>query len=116
MGSAQVIACGTRANGHASLQVKVPSALPMEMRARIREIIKVETDPEHRGKGHAKALLERVCIAADLSDTWLLLHVEPGDDETTMQGLVKLYTRFGFVPFQASPMLMIRRSGVAGSA
>ena len=116
MGSAQVIACGLRANNHASLEVKVPSALPLEMRSGIREIMAVQTDPGHRGKGHAKDLLERVCIAADLSDTWLFIHVEPSDDETTMQGLVKLYTRFGFVPFQASPMLMIRRSGVAGSA
>ena len=106
-----VIACGTRANDHASLQVKAPSALPLEMRARIREVTAVQTDPEHRGKGHAKDLLERVCIAADLSDTWLLLHVEPSDDDTTMPGLIKLYTRFGFVPFQAQPLLMIRQTG-----
>ena len=105
-----MIACGTRTNEHASLQVKVPSALPLEMRRHIREVTAVQTDPEHRGKGHAKALLERVCIAADLSDTWLLLHVDPSDDETTMPGLIKLYTRFGFMPFQAQPLLMIRRS------
>ena len=106
-----MIACGTRTNDHASLQVKVPGALPLEMRTRIREVTKVETAPEHRGKGYAKDLIERLCISADLSDTWLMLHVEPGDDETTMPGLIKLYTRFGFEPFQSAPLLMIRRSG-----
>ena len=105
-----MIACGIRTNDHASLKVCVPTALPLHMRARIREIRGVETAPDHRGKGFAKDLLERVCIAADLSDTWLMLHVDPGDADTTMQGLVDLYTGFGFRPFQAEPLLMVREA------
>ena len=105
-----MIACGTRSNDHASLKVCVPTALPPHLRARIREIRSVETAPDHRGKGFAKDLLERVCIAADLSDTWLMLHVEPGDGDTTMQGLVDLYGKFGFKPFQSAPMLMVREA------
>ena len=55
-------------------------------------------------------MLQRVCIAADLSDTWLMVHVDPSDDSTTMPGLIKLYTRLGFEPFQVKPLLMIRRA------
>ena len=80
-----MLACGTRTNDHASLKVCVPTALPMHLRARIREIRSVETVPDQRGKGFAKDLLERVCISADLSGTWLMLHVEPGDDVTTAE-------------------------------
>ena len=105
-----MIACGTRANGHASLKVCVPTALPPHLRARIREIRSVETAPDQRGKGFAKDLLERVCISADLSDTWLMLHVAPSDSDTTMQGLIDLYGGFGFKPFQAEPLLMVREA------
>ena len=106
-----MIALGTRTNDHASLKVCVPTALPMHMRARIREIRSVETDPDHRGKGFAKDLLGRVCVAADLSDTWLMLNVVPSDSTTDFQGLLNLYGSFGFRPFQSEPaLLMIRQS------
>lgn len=106
-----MIALGARNNDHASLKVCIPTALPMHMRARIRELRSIETEPEHRGKGYAKDLIERVCIAADLSDTWLMLHVDPGNSDTTVQGLLDLYGSFGFRPFQTEPaLLMIRQS------
>ena len=109
-----MIALGIRKNDHASLKVCIPTALPLHMRGRIREIRNVETELEYRGKGHAKDLLERVCIAADLSDTWLMLNVAPGDDVTSQQGLLDLYGGFGFAPFQSEPaMLMIRQSAHA---
>ena len=106
-----MIALGIRKNDHASLKVCIPTALPMHMRSRIREIRNVETELEHRGKGHAKDLLERICIAADLSDTWLMLNVVPSDATTNYPGLVNLYGGCGFIPFQSEPaLLMIRRS------
>lgn len=104
-----MIACGKRQNDHASLEVCVPKALPMHMRAKIREIKSVYTDPEHRGKGYAKSLLARIIISADLSDTWLMLHVDP-DEDTDKQRLVNLYVALGFKPFQAEPLLMVRPS------
>lgn len=108
-----MIACGTRTNDHASLKVCVPTALPIHMRAKIREIVSLETEPEHRGKGYAKDLLERICISADLSDTWLMLAVEPGDAETDKQRLLNLYVRAGFSPIQAAPVIMMIRPSAA---
>lgn len=104
-----MIACGIRKNDHASLEVCVPTALPQHMRAKIREVKSFHTDPEHRGKGFGKDLLTRLIISADLSDTWLMLHVEP-DDEADKPRLANLYASFGFKPFQAEPLLMIRPS------
>jgi len=111
-----MIACGIRQNEHARLKVGIPKALPLYMRAKIREVSGVETDADHRGKGYARSLLARVCISADLDDTWLLVHVEPGDDTTDKARLLKLYLSLGFVPFQADPLLMIRQSAHARAA
>ena len=111
-----MIACGARTNDHARLEVCVPTALPRHMRARIREIRGLETDADHRGEGHARDLLQRTCIAADFTDTWLMIHVDPGEADTHMQGLVALYSSFGFIPFQASPLLMVRQSAHARAA
>lgn len=105
-----MIACGIRTNDHASLKVRVPTALPMHMRGKVREIVSLETEAEHRGKGYAKDLLARICISADLSDTWLMLVAEPGDDGTDKQRLLNLYSRAGFAPIQADPILMVRPS------
>ena len=113
MGS--LIACGKRDNGPASLRIAVPTALPLHLRARIREVVEVYTDPEDRGKGHARDLMQRVCTSADFSNTWLMVHVEPGEQAIELQRLAEFYARLGFTPFQATPLLMVRQS-VTGRA
>lgn len=106
-----MIACGPRSNEHASLEICVPTALPLHMRAKIREVRAVETDPAHRGKGHARDLMQRICTSADLSDTWLMVKVEPGDLGTDKVRLARWYMSHGFTPIQSEPaILMVRQS------
>lgn len=92
--------------GAASCLVVRANALPVKMRAGIAELTKLFTPEASRGKGDATQLLHNVCRIADRDNAVLMLGVR--DDEI---GLCAFYTRFGFQPIQAKPMLMARRPG-----
>lgn len=104
------MAPGTRTEGHASLKVNVAKALPQTMRANVMELTDVRTDPAHRGQGEATNLMMRTCMEADIARKFLLVQVEPSDDSPLdFTGLSNFYMRFGFVPIQTTPaMLMVR--------
>lgn len=103
-----IMPVGLRNFGPASLKIGVPSALPHKMREKVRELSSFTTEAEHRGHGFARDLMAQVCFEADLSGTWLFLHVDPEDD-TDRTRLANFYLSCGFEPIQAEPLLMIRR-------
>lgn len=56
----------------------------------------VYVNPEKRGTGKAKQLIQKVVAAADKTGTTLHLDIAPQDKSTTADGLRKLYEGFGF--------------------
>lgn len=111
---------GVRKQGHASLKVNVAKALPQHMRADIRELTQVRTEPEYRGRGEARDLMLAVCLDADVDEKFLLVHVEPADDSPMdKEALANFYVSLGFQPIQSEPLLMVRphiRAAIAGSS
>jgi GNAT superfamily N-acetyltransferase len=100
---------GIRQQGHCTLKVGVAKALPLAMRRQVYEISAVRTEPEYRGRGDASALVFSTCGDADLAGKFLLVHVEPDPDSPLDRGkLAQFYSRFGFAPIQAEPLLMVR--------
>ena len=100
---------GKRTEGHASLKLGFCQAVPAPMRGKVREISSVEVPQEHRGQGHARALMRKVCQEADLNHMALLLEVEPyGDEPMTTEQLAYWYERLGFKVIQPSPLVMVR--------
>lgn len=101
---------GLREHGPASLKVRVAKALPQKMRANVFEITSVRTEPEYRGRGHARSLMLDTCLEADLAGKFLLVHVEPDPDSPIDEiKLSDFYAGLGFRPLQSSPVkLMIR--------
>lgn len=100
--------CTDFSNEHSSLQVCVPEGYDSEVAARAREVIGLYTDPGHRNKGHAKALMEQVIQEAETAGFALLLHCKPEDGQTDSKRLQSFYASLGFVVFQHSPLLMCR--------
>lgn len=100
---------GPRALGPASCAIAVPIALPLAMRGKMRELVRVAVPVADRGKGHASDLLASVTMESDRTRTGLLLTVEPGDGLDRNQ-LAAWYARLGFLPIQAEPLLMARMS------
>jgi predicted GNAT family acetyltransferase len=100
---------GIREHGHASLKVNVAKALPIHMRKQVYEISSVRTEPEYRGQGWASELLFSTCTDADIAGKFLMVHVKPDDDSPLDRNrLAEFYSRFGFAPIQAEPLLMVR--------
>lgn len=99
---------GLRKLKSASLRVAVPMGLPSEMRPHIRELIDVQATNKRRG--HASALIGKVCKEAD--DEWftLMLEVKPFADGATLEQLTKFYGKHGFVVFQTEPATLMARS------
>jgi hypothetical protein len=88
----------------------LPVALPINMRADVIELSKLRTLPGERGKGYATELLLDVCIEADMARKFLFLCVEPDDDcPLTTKQLSEMYLRFGFVPIQSDPAVLMTR-------
>jgi GNAT superfamily N-acetyltransferase len=56
----------------------------------------VYVNPNKRGTGEAKKLIQKVVDAADKTGTILHLDIAPQDKSTTKEGLQKLYEGFGF--------------------
>lgn len=103
---------GRYQRGEATCLVKRSVQVPMEMRNGLREISKLETPVEHRGKGHATELLKAICDEADTQALVLLLHVAPfGDTDLGASQLERWYEKFGFQTIQAEPKLMARMVG-----
>jgi GNAT superfamily N-acetyltransferase len=103
---------GLHRHGSASCVIKDSILVPKEMRKGLRELTKLHTPAESRGKGHATALLHDVCAKADEAGVLLLLHVEPyAQPDMTKAQLEAWYVRFGFQMIQPDPLLMARMVG-----
>jgi GNAT superfamily N-acetyltransferase len=103
---------GKYQRGEATCLVKRSVQVPVFMRDGLREISKLETPVEHRGKGHATELLKAICEEADTQSLVLLLHVAPfGEAELGASQLERWYERFGFQTIQEEPKLMARMVG-----
>ena len=72
------------------------------------ELVELQTLPHFRDSGYATALLARICLEVDNNRLALLIHVEPGGETIDPTRLRKLYERFDFRQYQASPLLMVR--------
>lgn len=101
---------GLRLNEGCSLRVCIPDGYPDEIKQVAREIIDLTTIPELRNQGYAKKLLGQVCQESDVSGYSLLIQVKPFDETTEKVRLQKFYAKFGFVVFQAEPLLMCRKA------
>lgn len=97
---------GLRTHKQASLRIAIPTALPVEMWEKMREVRSLKS--ESHGKGHAKRLMYNVCHEADLAWLTLLIHVEPFDDGMSAEQLEKFYRKFGFEKIQDAPLLIAR--------
>lgn len=98
---------GIRQHKSASLRIARPVGLPEDMREGVSEIISVQAGNQR--KGHATALLARVCHEADRLHQVLLLRVESYDDGMGNDELLKWYGRHGFNVVQRDPAVLMAR-------
>ncbi|MDR7094144.1 GNAT family N-acetyltransferase [Hydrogenophaga laconesensis] len=94
-------------NEHASCQVVQNPELPADME-RVREVVRVWTDPAFRNEGYATELMKAVCDEADSEGVVLILQPKPFDANIAKARLLGFYARFGFVKTQDQPVLMAR--------
>ena len=94
-------------NEHASCEVVKNHELPAEM-DRVRELVRVWTDPEHRKQGYATELVRSVCDDADANSVVLILQPRPFGHVQGLKALEGWYRRFGFIRTQDNPVLMAR--------
>lgn len=94
-------------NEHASAEVVRNTSLPEGMES-VLEVVRVWTDPEHRGQGYASAVMNEVIRDADRTATVLLLNPKPFGRVGVLD-LVGWYQQFGFVVIQQKPTLMARQ-------
>lgn len=100
-----------RMNEGASCEVQVPIAFGDEVQQKCRELTNLKTEPDKRGQGFAKKLLEQVCQEADNAKMALIIYCKPEEEGIVSTRLQKFYAKFGFVVFQTSPCLMVRPHG-----
>lgn len=101
---------GKYKHGAASCKLAYSQALPAHMRGRILEILSLEVPPESRGKGHARGLINDICLQADANRVILLAMPQPfGELGLTLTGLVSFYKKAGFFCIQDSPKLLMAR-------
>ena len=96
---------GNRSYLTATCSLVVSNALPLGMRRNVRELHALNVPAEDRNKGYASQLLHDVCREADEHGLTLMLGVDGGEK------LIAFYTRWGFQPIQAKPVLMARMPG-----
>lgn len=94
-------------NEHASAEVVRNTSLPDELSG-VLEVVRVWTDPEHRGQGYASAVMNEVIRDADRTATVLLLNPKPFGRPGVLD-LAGWYEQFGFVVIQQKPVLMARQ-------
>lgn len=102
---------GERKFGGATCLVSACLGVPEKMRKDIREISRLECDPEERNKGHATELMKMICREADTKKMILVLTAEPyGEDPPlSVERLADWYgTTFDFNPIQREPLLLAR--------
>lgn len=100
---------GKRVLGPASCLIEESKIVKRSLRDGLREVSFVNVEPEHRGQGYGRALLDAITLEADECGTTLFVNVEPYDDSPLDQAaLRKLYEEFGFTEFQKDPLLMAR--------
>ena len=92
---------GQRTHASASLELVQSTALPVRMRGKVRELVRLYVPDADRLKGYASQLLHDVCREADKANVILFLTAASPE-------LCAYYTRFGFMPIQAQPILMAR--------
>lgn len=102
---------GPRQLAYASCEVAICQAVPPHMRSGVREIIKLTVDKDHRGEGHAKALLADLAQEADQRRIVLMLIVQPFDEDgyADIPALERLYASVGFKTIQTEPVVMMAR-------
>jgi hypothetical protein len=98
---------GLRSHKSASLRVVVSDAIPDDMREQVRELVSVEAGETR--KGHASALLRKVCAEADREGQLLIVQVKPYADGLDQQQLMRWYARFGFSLLQSVPVVLMAR-------
>lgn len=94
-------------NEYASLRLAMNPELPAHM-DRVREVVNVWTDTEHRMQGYATELMKQVCEEADCENMILILQPKPFDKNISKEKLIAFYKRFNFVKTQENPVLMAR--------
>ena len=100
--------------GPASCRVRQTNAVPLEMRASIRELCNLEVPAAEQGKGYATSLVHKVCREADAAGIVLVLWPQPWGDHIAMSRnqLAEWYAReFGFQAIQPEPLMMARMVG-----
>ena len=104
-----------RLNEGASLYIRSPEGFPPEIQARAREIVQLYTEPDRRGQGYARKLMEEVIKEADAAGMGLLLHCKAEDGQTVSERLQSFYAGLGFMVFQRDPLLMCRPVNASGT-
>jgi predicted GNAT family acetyltransferase len=105
---------GKRQLATASILVSMTDAVPLAMRAKVREVSHVFVPAEDRRKRLATALMNLVCQEADANGLTLILTVDPYDSGgPTAKELRDWYALFGFRDLQDSPNGQIMARQVA---
>lgn len=95
---------GRRRHLTATCNLIVSNALPLGMRRNVRELNDLHVPEEDRRKGYASQLLHDICREADEHGLLLILVA----DDVQLAGW---YSRWGFQPINAQPILMARMAG-----
>lgn len=93
---------GTRTHEGASLCLRIPTFAPRSVRQSSRELYRLQTLEQDRSKGHASALLAKVCAEADAKGVTLILRAET-------DSLIPWYEKHGFDLIQEEPVLLMSR-------
>jgi GNAT superfamily N-acetyltransferase len=100
---------GKRVLGPASCLIEKSKIVRRNLRDSLREVSYVTVEPEHRGQGYGRALLDAITLEADEGGAVLFVNVAPYDDSPLDRDALRAwYERFGFTEFQAEPLLMAR--------
>lgn len=103
---------GIRQHGPATLKLSFNTTVPANLRGGVLELSHLITPDQHRRKGYASLLLQKVCAEADEAGKVLLLMPKPYDvPAMSRDELEDFYQRFGFQTIQQRPVLMARRPG-----
>lgn len=95
--------------GPASCLVETTTLVRPDLRDGLREISSMHVDPEHRGEGWGRQLMDALTLEADANSVVLFVAVDPFDDgPLDAASLRAWYERNGFHEFQAEPLLMAR--------
>ena len=98
---------GPRTHKGASLRVAIAEGLPVGMWEGSRELISIHSTAQ--GHGEATALMWSVCREADNASMVLIVQAEPFAPGLTLDRLRKWYSKFGFVPIQERPCVLLAR-------